>query len=250
MNKYSKTLLLLLSIFTTHLLINAQEVFFKENTTKLKGITPSHFYPMQSGNIFREYVNKIPSDNLRLISAAPVDVSDRFWTSGQALAMDSGNGYVRTPDAQFYEMFQNKVVNMSFWVRFSDDVYLGRKRGILFSVRGKINTSRKMYCVLENKKIVIYTVRKHMSGGDVEVPIIEMDFPVDMTGGREELNNYFFFSITAENSLNSVDPEKNKGKFTRIYISRPDGTLYSRLYYVYPFENVSATDDMFALWGG
>lgn len=222
-------------------IINAQEVFFKDNTTILKRIDPSHYYPMQKGKMLDEFIRKEASDKLTMVSTDYDLAPDRFGNDGECLAMSQAIGYIKTPDAQYEEMMNNKVINMSFWVSYESAVYQGTKDGIVFSIRNKSNPSIiEMICRIEKKQLVFYAQRPNISGSRSLVPAFKMDFLVESGGAL--LNQYFFFCLTSENTTN--------GKRTKVYISKPDGSLYSRSFYIYPFEGINASQTQLVLWGG
>ncbi|MCS3529525.1 hypothetical protein [Chryseobacterium sp. JUb7] len=246
MKTYIKTILLILFAISNSL-YHAQEVFFDNLDQKLISVIPSHYYPMRSGDLLNEFINKSPSDKLKMISAYEASAPDRFENNGEALAMNGDNGYVETPFGQFHEMISNKVVNMSFWARYSEEVYNGTKNGILFSIRETEHGGIQMIAKIENKQIVIYANRPHKDGGNRLVPVIKVDYPINYGSGDGsnpgvETAGYLFFCITSEDTAN--------GKRTKIYFSRPGGRLYCRSFYAYPFEKISPNGNALVLWGG
>ncbi|MEN4759841.1 hypothetical protein ABEG63_05830 [Chryseobacterium sp. C39-AII1] len=228
--KYFFTILIVLFFAVNS---TAQEVFFKDNTRKLEMIeSSSHtsypiYYPMQAGNSFLDDITQ-QGEPLQVLSGNLATASDRFGNNGQALGINGDNGYVLAKGLGY-------IVGGSFqfscWFRFTDEVYNGNKEGILFSIRDKQNKNAKALCTIKNKKITISVLRNKLAGGTVMVPVIRMDVPVEK---MEETNGFFFFGMT----LDRID-----GKRTKLFISRPGGVLFSRFYYVDPFEGINYDDN-------
>jgi|GEM_PF-4761365 len=199
----------------------AQEVFFKDNTTKLKTIVPSHYYPMNFNHPGQEFIRK--NDNEKLLGNFYDTEKDRFNNQDRGL-----NGKVHLPPIVFEEMIKNKVINFSFWAKYDQDVYDGKKSAVLFetSLNGT-DLEGDVSCYILDKKIIVEVIKKGRSSA-----VIKLDFPIDWENEKpgEDTNGYIFFSFNSENTTN--------GKRTKIYVSRPGGRLYCRSYYVYPFENV------------
>lgn len=246
---FFNTVLLMFPFLLMHIINgNAQEVFFEKTDARLKTIMPSNYYPLSyPEDKWREdFMDPVPANALRTIVATQVGGrADRFSNNSESIFFTSPTGAVIPPDHVFASMINNKVINMSFWVRFENAVYTGGRDGQIFSVSSNLGGSPTLICKIIKKEIVLYCVRKAVDGELKLVPVITMDFPIDWNNGAhlpgEETNGFFFFCITAENTAN--------GKRTRIYISRPGGRLYCRYYYFYPFEGIPANYRM-NLWGG
>ncbi len=223
----------------------AQEVFFKDNTTHLKTITPSYYYPFQNnGTRLREFITKSTANNMRIVNATEVSAPDRFANNGEALGMNGNSGYISPPDAIFNEMINNKVVNMSFWVKYADEVYNGTKEGVILKIAPKATgSSSKVYIAIKDGKLMIYNMRAKVTGGEVLVPVIKVDFPLDWGNDKpgSETNGFIYISI------NAIGKDVKK---TLISFGRPGGRLYSRSYYMYPFENISTQNDTLLMFGG
>ncbi|WP_312390345.1 hypothetical protein [Chryseobacterium sp.] len=240
--KYFFTILIVLFFAVNS---TAQEVFFKDNTTRLKAIAPSYYYPFKNGSRFQEFITKNTANNMRLLgSATEISAPDRFTNNGEALGMNGNSGYISPPDVIFNEMINNKVVNMSFWVKYTDEVYNGTKEGVILKIAPKATgSSSKLYVAIKEGKFIMYAMRPKVTGGEVLVPVIKVDFPLDW--GNEKMgsdtNGFIYISI------NAIGKDVKK---TLISFGRPGGRLYCRSYYMYPFENINTQNDTLLMFGG
>ncbi len=220
----------------------AQEVFYRDYNSKLITIGPDYYYPLDySAGWMKEFRNPSTSRDLTVIPGAIVGgATDRWKLNSRAANFAASpthlNG-LKIARTNADAIINNKVINVSCWVKFDDDVYSGTAEGSILSTNDA--NKFKTEIVVVNKKVTISILSRFGS----RVPIATMDFPIDWGSGDnllkpgEETNGYFFFCLTAENRSN--------GQRTRIYVGRPGGRLYCRYYYFYPFENLAAGDDLF-----